>query len=541
MTTAVVLLVCTLAASAVAQSNPGTRYRVFGFSILPPLHSNESTNRSNVGWISVDLHVDTIRWDNSSSPSQGVAQRGSTLVNISVAVASPHAIDDGNSSQQFKTVVCNGEWVDVTRVYDPAPPASNVTILFPFMSNPSSCALRFIWPYCSGWANCDAGMQLTWVEREATDDPIVRQASVVGVELQQLSMTSSRRRPKSPPSRVSAFCGVSSTTLSGGIIEERHLRFDVMGSSNRWMSIANATSTSAGDGHRSGHNQPCHVRPYNMLRMLRELSFGPLAGLEPLSIVVDSSNGVATTWPLNYIDPPIIVGQLPPQPKCFSNTISWFVNVSHESMSVRLFQPLDDLMTLVVGSAHQSVQYVPMTPCMSEPVHEDENAAQPQWLPPYITSNKSYPSVKVTFTYCGGYGGTPSVEFTFRNMSKEPVDGENHNTIATVTLFGAIVVSSNGFTAPACPVVMSFNMSSSVAQTTSDATRVDDSSVLVDVLVEPAPQGGGGGSQLADCLEWNLANVGRTPWFQLQYHVINDRFWMATSFGAFPLSPCLQQ
>jgi hypothetical protein len=514
---------------------------MFGFSSIPPLHSNASTNRSNVGWISVDLHVGTIRWDGSSSASQGAAQRGSTLVNISVAVASPHGLGDGNSSQQFKTVVCNGEWVDVARVYNSVPLSSNVTILFPFMSNPSSCVLRFIWPYCSGWANCDAGMQLTWVEQEAMGDLVVRQASFVGVELQQRTMTSSRHRPKSPPSRVRAFCGVSSsTTLPGGIIQVRHLRIDVMGSSNRWMSIANATSTSAGDGHRSGHNRACQVRPYNMLRMLRELSFGPLAGLEPLSIVVDSSDGVTTTWPLNYIDPSIIVEQLSPRPKCFSDTISWFVNVSHESMSLRLFQPLDDLMTLVVESARQSVQFVPMTPCMSEPVLDDGNATQPQWLLPYIASNTSYTSVKVSFAYCGGYGGTPSVEFMFRNMSKELVGGANHNAKATITMFGAVVVSSNGFTAPACPVVMSFN-TSSVAQPTSDSTTVDDSSALVHVLVEPAPQGGGSGSQLADCVEWNLANVGRTPWFQLQYHVVKDWFWMATSFGAFPLSPCLQQ
>ncbi|CUG87108.1 membrane-associated protein, putative [Bodo saltans] len=531
-------LVCfvTLVLITITAVSASPRYRMFGFSALPTppttiVNANDNYSIISSGWISCDLHIGSFVW--ATDDSSG----GTALVNVSLAVATT-AGGDNVSAHSFQSVTCNGEWVAMTRVVSNESTTTTV-VTFPFMSNPSSCAMRFLWPYCAGWASCDAGMELSWSEHKDASDAVVLGANIAGVTFQHTTIARSTKPSSSSPS-VSSFCGaVAGSSSQSGAAEVRHLRVDFLGASNRWLSIANASASLISGGWQAGARNAaaCRVRPYSMLRSLRELSLSPRNGLEvePLDIVIDSTNGLATTWPLNYINvtSSSTAGQLP---QCFSQTIAWFAGVvSEPELSLRIFLPTDDLMSLVISS-NQSTQYVPLTPCSSnEATPSSATNQQPPWLLPYMINNSSSaPSfISGSFAYCGGYGGTPNVLLDVRNVSKE----EGQGSITAVTMFGFVTVSSNGFIAPACPVTMTFNASSS---SSAPAGRGDiDALVFVDVT--PASQEEGGTNQQPpDCLEWNLANVGRTPWYQLQYHVACDRFWMATSFGAFPLTPCVQ-
>lgn len=510
------------------------RYRAFGFSEIV-LGQDRWAAPDNDRWISIDMAID--------APAE--VDTTAALVNISVALF-VNASD--GAAPTFSSVVCNGEPASVSRSAHLPSVAEAIMVTFPFMFDPNSCLLRFLWPDGCRALQCDQGMQLSWFVGNNTAANV--SWTIGGRTLEQADVfvggdADTHSSPWTETSR--AFCGRTFVPLPNSTAEGelRHLRVDVFGASNRWISIGNATSRTAPQGTTTKRiiGNSCRVRPVKSLRTLRELIVGPIH-LNATSIVSQAdSEGVV--FPLNYIDPPSFTGRLVPQPSCFADTIRWFSAPEQQQsadcegdLRARWFLPSSSVLVLIAVRAYDircpvrndSVTFFALRACGppslgalradGDALSSSITAGAPGLLStvalPFLTGNTHEPSSSMHWYYCGDYGGTPSVRFVVWNVSVLPANGTVSATIASTYVH----VSSNGFDAPRCTV--SLVLPPIIASEPNNHT-------LHDVEVNDA----------AGCLGATLATVGRTPWYRIQYCAEHDRFWMATSIGTFSLSPCV--
>jgi hypothetical protein len=535
-------------------------YRAFGFS---DLHSESDSGwvsfdmriRSNLGQTGADQPRDSINVNSSS-----VIETLPAVVNVSVAFFHNASVRGGNyDNGSFQSVVCNGEPAWLTREIQGgsgSDMALNYSVTFPFSYDPNSCFLRFLWPLGCRLGLCNAsGMRLSWPSSN-----LLGGVWIVGsVVLEQTEVTTSQQygNGRPPPSSTGsrAYCGRH--VLPWNPNETRHIRVDFLGEANQFMSIANASThrTSEGGGLLGppalGRGKGCRLRPAYVLHELREVLVGPREAARATHIPVRHPAEE------NYVAPPTTVGRLPQQPICAEETLLWFAahQTTADDRRFRWFLPSDNVLVLIMtmtsynqtpSVSDQAVLFA-LDDCagMTVGVTQEASSVAGGERPSSVLfaphawsitqeastlSESSTTAYQQQWQYCGDYGGTPSVcldiwnvstavhnATTFRAQFSAPVFGSLKRT----TLSAVMWVSSDGFDAPGCPVSLTMSFASS---------SPTDNETLLPVQV----------AEEYLCMGPTFSAVGRTPWYTLEYSVVHDRFWMATSIGAFPLTPCVR-